>query len=81
MARRNDYFKTSPITMTYKFFNDTVTLKREVYDLTPRNIMDMNRTLIISVFNEELYEETILSIASDIRKKQNIFQKIIGLFK
>lgn len=81
MARRNDYFKTSPITMTYKFFNDTVTLKREVYDLTPRNIMDMNRTLIISVFNEELYEETILSIASDIRKKQNIFQRIIGLFK
>ncbi len=81
MARRNDYFKTSPITMTYKFFNDTVTLKREVYDLTPRNIMDMNRTLIISVFNEELYEETILSIASDIRKKQNIFQRIIGIFK
>jgi hypothetical protein len=81
MARRNDYFKTSPITMTYKFFNDTVTLKREVYDLTPRNIMDMNRTLIISVFNEELYEETIMSIASDIRKKQNIFQRIIGIFK
>jgi hypothetical protein len=81
MARRNDYFKTSPITMTYKFFNDTVTLKREVYDLTPRNIMDMNRTLIISVFNEELYEETIMSIASDIRKRQNIFQRIIGIFK
>ena len=81
MARRNDYFKTSPITMTYKFFNDTVTLKREVYDLTPINIMDMNRTLIISVFNEQLYEETILSIASDIRKKQNIFQRIIGIFK
>jgi hypothetical protein len=81
MARRNDYFKTTPVIMTYKFFNDTVTLKREVYDLTPINIMDMNRTLIISVFNEQLYEETILSIASDIRKKQNIFQRIIGIFK
>lgn len=81
MGRRNDYFKTTPVIMTYKFFNDTVTLKREVYDLTPKNIMDMNRTLIISVFNEQLYEETILSIASDIRKKQNIFQRIIGIFK
>lgn len=81
MSKRNDYFKTTPVTMTYKFFNDTVVLKREVYDLTPKDIINMNRTLVVSIFDESLYEETILSIASDIRKKQNIFKRIIGIFK
>jgi len=80
MSKRNDYFKTTPVTMTYKFFNDTVVLKREVYDLTPKDIINMNRTLVVSIFDESLYEETILSIASDIRKKQNIFKRIISLF-
>jgi hypothetical protein len=81
MSKRNDYFKTTPVTMTYKFFNDTVVLKREVYDLTPKDIINMNRTLVVSIFDESLYEETILSIASDIRKKQNIFKRIISIFK
>jgi hypothetical protein len=80
MSKRNDYFKTTPVTMTYKFFNDTVVLKREVYDLTPMDILKMNRTLVVSIFDESLYEETILSIASDIRKKQNIFKRIMGMF-
>ncbi len=81
MGKNNDYFKTTPVVMTYKFYNDAVILKREVYDLTPRNIMDMNRTLIVSVFDEKLYEKEILSIAKDIQSKKGKVQRFLELFK
>lgn len=78
--RKNDYFKTTPVLMTYKFFNDTVTLKRDVYDLRVRDLLEMNRTIVVSIFNEEHYEETILSIAKEIRGRQSIFRRIKDLF-
>ena len=78
--RKNDYFKTTPVLMTYKFFNDTVTLKRDVYDLRVRDLLEMNRTIVVSIFNEEHYEETTLSIAKEIRGRQSIFRRIKDLF-
>ena len=80
MAKKNDYFKTTPVLMTYKFFNDTVTLKREVYDLRVRDLIEMNKTIVVSIFDERNYEETILSIAKEIQSRQSIFRRIKDLF-
>lgn len=76
----NDCHKTTPVTITYKFYNDTITMKREVYDLTVRDLMDLNRSMIVNVFDEELYKDYILKMAKNINRNRSFLRKVMDLF-
>jgi len=75
----DDCHKTTPVTITYKFYNDTITMKREVYDLTVRDLMELNRSMIVNVFDEELYKDYVLKMAKDINSKKSFIRKVIDL--
>jgi hypothetical protein len=77
----DDVHLTTPVTITYKFFNDTIIMKRDVYDLRIRDLMELNRSMVVNVFDEELYQEYILSLAKDISKKRGIFRRVLDTFK
>jgi hypothetical protein len=80
MRKKNlldDCHKTTPVTITYKFYNDTITMKREVYDLTVRDLMELNRSMIVNVFDEELYRDYVLKMARDIQKKKGFVRRLL----
>lgn len=80
MRRKNlldDCHKTTPVTITYKFYNDTIIMKREVYDLTVRDLMELNRSMIVNVFDEELYRDYVLKMAKDIQKKKGFVRRLL----
>lgn len=80
MSRKKHYMddchKTTPVTITYKFYNDTITMKRDVYDLSIRDLMDLNRSMVVNVFDEESYQENILRIAKEITKKRSFLRRV-----
>jgi hypothetical protein len=81
MRRKKPYMdeihKTTPVTITYKFYNDTVIMKRDVYDLTIRDLMELNRSMVVNVFDEQLYQEYIIQLAEELTKKKNPFKNFI----
>ena len=81
MRRKKPYMdeihKTTPVTITYKFFNDTVMMKRDVYDLTIRDLMEMNRSMVVNVFDEQLYQDYILQLAEELKKRKSPTQRFI----
>jgi hypothetical protein len=77
-----------PIQLSFRLFNETTTIKTSVEDLHIGKTMDMYKNIMIPLFGEENYENTILSIANEIknnRKKEPIVYRIIkwidNLFK
>jgi hypothetical protein len=56
-------------------------MKRDVYDLRIRDLMELNRSMVVNVFDEELYQEYILSLAKDISKKRSIFRRVLDTFR
>jgi hypothetical protein len=54
-------------------------MKREVYDLTVRDLMELNRSMIVNVFDEELYKDYVLKMAKDINSKKSFIRKVIDL--
>ena len=73
----DDIHKTTPVTITYKFYNDTVIMKRDVYDLTIRDLMELNRSMVVNVFDEQLYQEYIIQLAGELTKKKSPINKFI----
>jgi hypothetical protein len=73
----DEIHKTTPVTITYKFYNDTVIMKRDVYDLTIRDLMELNRSMVVNVFDEQLYQEYIIQLAEELTKKKNPFKNFI----
>lgn len=77
----DDVHLTTPVTITYKFFNDTIIMKRDVYDLRIKDLMELNRSMVVNVFDEELYQEYILQLAKDISKKRSIFRRVLDVIR
>lgn len=73
----DEIHKTTPVTITYKFFNDTVMMKRDVYDLTIKDLMEMNRSMVVNVFDEQLYQNYILQLAEEINKKKSPTRRLL----
>lgn len=73
----DEIHKTTPVTITYKFFNDTVMMKRDVYDLTIKDLMEMNRSMVVNVFDEQLYQDYILQLAQEINKKKSPARRLL----
>jgi hypothetical protein len=70
-----------PIQLSFKLFGETTTIKNTVEDLHIGQTMEMYRNIIVPLFGEESYENTILSIANSIREKRKKEPFIIKVYK
>jgi hypothetical protein len=52
-------------------------MKRDVYDLTIRDLMELNRSMVVNVFDEQLYQEYIIQLAGELTKKKNPIKNFI----
>ena len=66
-----------PIQLSFKLFNETTTIKTTVEDLHIGQTMEMYQKVMIPLFGEESYENTILSIADRIKEKRSMVYKPI----
>ena len=60
-----------PIQLSFKLFNETTTIKTTVEDLHIGQTMDMYKNIMVPLFGEKNYENTILQIAQRIKEKRN----------
>jgi len=70
-----------PIQLSFKLFNETTTIKTTVYDLHIGQTMEMYKKVMIPLFGVENYENTILSIANQIREKRKKEPLYLRVFK
>ena len=70
-----------PIQLSFKLFNETTTVKTTVEDLHIGQTMEMYKKVMIPLFGVENYENTILSIANQIREKRKKEPYIIKVYK
>lgn len=70
-----------PIQLTFKLFNETTTIKNIVYDLHIGDTMEMYKKVMVPLFGEENYENTILSIAHTIKEKRKKKPLYLRVFK
>lgn len=59
-----------PISLSFKFFDEQVTVKKKVDDMHVGETLDMLKNIMVPLFGEKVYEDTILSVADNIRKKR-----------
>ena len=65
-----------PITLTYKFFDETITVKKRVEDLHIQETMDMYKNIMVPLFGERAYELSMIATADRIKNKR----KRLGLW-
>jgi hypothetical protein len=70
-----------PIQLSFKLFGETTTIKNTVEDLHIGQTMEMYRNIIVPLFGEESYENTILQLANTIREKRKKEPFIIKVYK
>ena len=70
-----------PIQLSFKLFNETTTIKNTVYDLHIGQTMEMYRNIIVPLFGEDNYENTILQLANSIKEKRKKEPFIIKVYK
>jgi hypothetical protein len=58
-----------PIQVSFKLFNETYSVKKNVEDLHISEVVDMYKSVLIPLFGQDNYERAILSIADNIRDK------------
>jgi len=63
-----------PIQLTYKYFSETITIKKKVDSLHIGDTMEMYKGIIVPIYGQENYERIIISLAHKIieqrRKKE-----------
>ena len=59
-----------PISLSFKFFDEQVIVKKKVDDMHVGETLDMLKNIMVPFFGEKVYEDTILSVADNIRKKR-----------
>jgi hypothetical protein len=70
-----------PIQLSFKLFNETTSVKTTVEDLHIGQTMEMYKKVMIPLFGVENYENTILSIANQIREKRKKEPFLLKVFK
>lgn len=72
-----------PIQLTYKYFSETITIKKKVDSLHIGDTMEMYKGIIVPIYGQENYERVIISLAHKImeqrRKKEpkTLFKRIV----
>ena len=63
-----------PIQLTYKYFSETITIKKRVDSLHIGDTMEMYKGIIVPIYGQENYERVIITLAQRIleqrRKKE-----------
>jgi len=59
-----------PIQLSLKYFNEQVVVKKKVDDMHIGEFMDMQRNILIPIFGEKSYEDTVILLAKRIRSKR-----------
>jgi hypothetical protein len=63
-----------PIQLTYKYFSETITIKKRVDSLHIGDTMEMYKGIIVPIYGQENYERAIITLAQRIieqrRKKE-----------
>jgi hypothetical protein len=59
-----------PISLTYKYFSETITIKKKVDDMHIGETMEMYKNLMIPIFGEESYNRVIINMADSIKQKR-----------
>jgi hypothetical protein len=70
-----------PIQLSFKLFGETTTIKNTVEDLHIGQTMEMYRNIIVPLFGEESYENTILQLANSIKERRKKEPFIIKVYK
>lgn len=72
-----------PIQLTYKYFSETITIKKKVDSLHIGDTMEMYKGIIVPIYGQENYERVIISLAHKImeqrRKKEpkTLFKRMV----
>jgi hypothetical protein len=69
-----------PISLTYKFFDETITVKKRVEDLHIQETMDMYKNIMVPLFGERAYELSMIATADRIknrRKRLGLWDKFV----
>jgi hypothetical protein len=61
-----------PIQLQFKLFDDIYVIKKKVDDIHINDIAEMYKSVFVPVFGQESYENAIISIAEDIKKKRDV---------
>ena len=59
-----------PISLTYKYFSETITVKKKVDDMHIGETMEMYKNLMIPIFGEEAYNRVIINMADSLKQKR-----------
>ena len=59
-----------PIQLSLKYFDEQVVVKKKVDDMHIGEFMDMQRNILIPIFGEKSYEDTVILLAKRIRSKR-----------
>ena len=72
-----------PITLTYKYFDETISVKKKVEDMHIGETLDMYKSIMIPIFGEKPYEDSIIRLSDRIKSKRNpnLFQRLFRIFK
>jgi hypothetical protein len=55
-----------PYSLTFKYFNDTITLKKDSPMLRISDVMEMNRSIVVGIFGERAYHDYFLEVIDQI---------------
>lgn len=58
-----------PISLSYKYFSETITIRKKVDDLHIRDTLDMYKSIIVPIYGQDAYERAIVSLAQGIMEE------------
>ena len=59
-----------PIQLTYKYFSETITIKKKVDSLHIGDTMEMYKGIIVPIYGQENYERVIITLAHKIMEQR-----------
>jgi hypothetical protein len=59
-----------PISLTYKYFSETITIKKRVDSLNIGDTLEMYKNIIVPIYGEVYYERAIISLADNIKERR-----------
>lgn len=72
-----------PIQLSFKYFDENVLVKKKVDSMEMCEVMDMYKSIMVPIFGERAYEETIINLSERIkrhRKKEPFILKVYRWF-
>ena len=59
-----------PIQISLKYFDEQVVVKKKVDDMHIGEFMDMQKNILIPIFGERPYEDSVINLAKRIKSKR-----------